>query len=448
MDSNVAMLLSLIPATLVVIAAVIVRNAGPKERAGGRLLLLLELITLVILILLTAIQFLPLAVQQPLYWVSSLFVPVVFGLVVLFLVYLPEIKQAQRRERYLILVLALVNGGMMIYHLLKDGYTVLFLLVPMVVFTLVIAWLIRGRTSRWVWFLPGVAFLVWLADYSRFGYHLRDLPQAIMVPLQIAMFIAQILTVATIGLFVQTGLGMLCTTAAGEDPKQASIRASRIEGALRLLVAGFLLAYIVYSAYWASIWDQTTDGLGGVAILSVTVLVAVASGMVMSLRTSGKSRLVGILFAVVVSILVQVGFRAGWDANFKTMTEDRAAQIAQALDRFHHRENRYPQNLSELAPRDLLYVPRPVMFQGEDWCYQGSANEYNLAAFFHEYFGLPVSLKVYASTGNLDGAGAGLPGPPGRHAGQARLDPQRRCAGGRAHPHAIRGPTRAAEDAR
>ena len=50
MDNTTAMLLAVIPAALVVLAMVIARNAGPRETAGRRLLLLLELITLGMLV--------------------------------------------------------------------------------------------------------------------------------------------------------------------------------------------------------------------------------------------------------------------------------------------------------------------------------------------------------------------------------------------------------------
>ena len=411
MDNNTAMLMAVIPAVLIVLAVVIARNAGPQETADRRVLLLLEFITLGILVFLTAFQFLPPSIQQPLFWVSSLFIPVIFGLVVLILANLPKIRQFQKRERILILLLSLVNAGIIAYYLLKDGYSTLLEAAPLVIVTLIVAWLIQRRPSRWIWVFPGVVFLLWWVYNSGRSASLAYLPQPLLSILGIAMYLTPALTVATISLFVHTGIGMLRFPYPDADTGTGISQRVRIEAILRMLMATILLVLIVYSVYWTSIWDLTSDGLGGLMILYLAVIVAVACGMVMSLRAAGWSRLVGIVFAVVVGISVLAGFQAGWGVNFKTMTEQRAAQIAQALDRFHTREDRYPQNLTELIPRDLLYVPRPVMFESEYWCYQGTANEYNLAAFFHEYFGLPVSLKVYASAGNT--AGQPLPARSG-----------------------------------
>jgi hypothetical protein len=403
MDNSTAMLLSVIPAALVVLAVAIARNAGPQETADNRYLLLLEFITLGILVFLTAFQFLPPSIQQPIFWVSSLFLPVIFGLVVLILVNLPKIRQLQKWERVLILLLSLVNAGIIAYYLLKDGYSTLLEAAPPVIVTLIVAWLIQGRPSRWVWLLPGMVVLLWWLYNSGRSALLVNLPQPLLFTLGLAMALAPALTVATISVFVHTGIGMLRFSYLAADLGIGVSKRARIEGILRLLMASILLALIVYSIYWTSIWDLTSDGLGGLMILYLAVIVAIACGMLMSLRAAGWGRLVGIAFAVIVGISVLAGFQAGWGVNFKTMTEQRAAQIAQALDRFHAREDRYPQNLTELFPRDLLYVPRPVMFQSEDWCYQGTANEYTLAAFFHEYFGMPVSLKVYASGGSTVG---------------------------------------------
>jgi hypothetical protein len=403
LDNNIAMLLAIIPAVLIVMAVVIARNAGPQETADRRFLFLLEFITLGILIFLTAIPFLPSDTQQPLFWVSSLFIPVLFGLVVLILANLPKIQQLQKRERILIFLLSLVNAGIIAYHLQKAGFSVLLEVSPPVIITLFVAWSIRKRSSRWIWLLPGVVFLLWWLYNNWRSALLANLPQPLPSILGIAMYLAPVLTVATISLFVHTSIGMVRSKPSNEDSEARISRRTRIEGVLRLLMASIMLVSITNSVYWASIWDQTSDGLSGLMILYVAVIVAIACGMVISLRAVGWSRLVGIVFAVIVGIAVLAGFQAGWGANFKTMTEQRAAQIAQALDRFHTREDRYPQNLTELIPRDLLYVPRPVMFQSEGWCYQGTASKYILTAFFHEYFGTPVSLKEYASAGSTAG---------------------------------------------
>jgi len=47
----------------------------------------------------------------------------------------------------------------------------------------------------------------------------------------------------------------------------------------------------------------------------------------------------------------------------------------------------------------LLYMPVPFILPGEDWCYQGAADYYRLGAFYRDFFGSPLSLKIYAQAG-------------------------------------------------
>jgi len=48
------------------------------------------------------------------------------------------------------------------------------------------------------------------------------------------------------------------------------------------------------------------------------------------------------------------------------------------VERFYEREERYPETLDELTPRDLLWIPGPVILPGEGWCYQGGEDFYRL----------------------------------------------------------------------
>ena len=70
-----------------------------------------------------------------------------------------------------------------------------------------------------------------------------------------------------------------------------------------------------------------------------------------------------------------------------------------------YENERYPKELGELVPKQLLWIPEPVILRGEGWCYQGDRNYYRLGAFFREYFSTPLSLHIYASAGNLPDEG-------------------------------------------
>ena len=175
---------------------------------------------------------------------------------------------------------------------------------------------------------------------------------------------------------------------------------SRLSGALRLALAFTILGALAYTIFLSSVWDQTSDGMGGLFTMMLAVLVGVGAGAVIGINAKSWFRLSGFVFALTVPALMIWAFNYGWQVPFAGITDDRAVRIQTAIENFYSRAGRYPSTLNELAPRDLLYVPQPVMFRGEDWCYQGGTEYYRFGTFFHEYFSAPVSLKIYSQAGS------------------------------------------------
>ncbi|HSM55494.1 MAG TPA: hypothetical protein VK879_04995, partial [Candidatus Sulfomarinibacteraceae bacterium] len=160
-----------------------------------------------------------------------------------------------------------------------------------------------------------------------------------------------------------------------------------------------LLGYLAYSIFWASVWDHTSDGLGGLFLVGPAAGVALAAGMAMALFLRGRARTAGLVFTVLAPLLLYQAFDRGWDVSYHAITDARAERIAQALDDYHRREGVYPQTLETLTPRYLLLVPQPVELRGETWCYEGGADFYRLGAFYREFFSSPVRLELYAAQG-------------------------------------------------
>ncbi len=392
MTETMALLVSTIPAVLIIAAAVVLWRIEPREQAPRRLLWLFELSALVILASLIALQIF----STPVYWVAVLFVPSIVGLVILILINLPHIRQLHRSEKIALLLPALGIIAILAYYL-SAPYALRETLPSFTVLVLA-ALLMTKRPAYWIWIPTVLLGVLWGTFNQLTSEQSLALPRTLHLVAGISWLVLPALTVAVMALLVASGLDRALST-----PETPAYRAARLDGGLRLLAAGALLFIMAYSAYWASIWDQTSDGLGGLVVLLYSSIAAVACGMIMALRTSGRRRLAGVAFLIIVPVLVQVGFFRGWQVDFPALTERRAAQVASALEHFHSRENRYPSELNELVPGDMLYIPQPVMFKGETWCYQGTANAYRLAAFYHKYFGLPVSLNVYASAGDLEG---------------------------------------------
>ena len=178
----------------------------------------------------------------------------------------------------------------------------------------------------------------------------------------------------------------------------------------RLLPSGFsvliILFLITYQTRLASIWDVATDGLRGIFLIGTTSLAAIASALILSWKLSGKRKLAATFFAVLVPVMMIGAERLGtldrngvWGTLPGQVTESRAERINQGILDFHAENGTYPQTLSELTPRYLLYIPVPYIIPRQDWCYEGSANYYRLGYVDRKMFSLPASVRIYAAAG-------------------------------------------------
>ena len=398
MNETTALLLGLIPALLILLCTLIIRRTGPEDLVPHRSLLFFEISILVVLGLLFALELLPDGISQRFSWVSRFFIPSIFGLVVLFLIGLPDFRHFSRKEKISMILPALAIAAILGYYLV--GPYVLRDVFPPVAILLLTAWLIPKKTSRWIWLPFVLVCAMWVSVNGPGLSHASSLPPMLARLIGTIFLMLPALTIAVMAILVTSGLGLVFTTPAASGVK--TIHAARIYGGLRLAAALMILILLAYSITWAAIWDQTSDGLGGIFFAMYSSVAAIVCGMVMAERASGRSRMMGVAFLIIVPVVANISFARGTQIDFPQLTEQRAARVADALERFHSRENRYPTALNELVPFDLLYLPQPVMFRGENWCYQATVDAYRLAAFYHQYFGLPVSLDIYASSGNLD----------------------------------------------
>lgn len=171
----------------------------------------------------------------------------------------------------------------------------------------------------------------------------------------------------------------------------------------RLLLVIVLLGLFLYTIVWLCIWDGTDDGVRGIIILMLSMLAAVAGGMVILMTSAGWRRWIGVVFAILMIVLVR------WAITIPNnryspyeMTEARAAQIQSAIEKYHARTGWYPFHLSDLVPRELWRIPLPMIMPDDEWCYQGSSNTYRLGTIYREHWSSPyLSVRTYASAGNI-----------------------------------------------
>ncbi|MBL7063772.1 MAG: hypothetical protein ISS49_06115 [Anaerolineae bacterium] len=400
MTETLLIQIAVIPALLVVLAGMLVLHVGSDRTAGRRFLLfLLATGVLLIVTVFVARQFWP---EWSAYQVSNLLAPVLTGVLALILVNLKLLAQLRTGEKAVAALLGLVllvpQAGIW-----REPSDMTYAFLPGALL-LAAAWALVGFPNALAVSLS-LASLVLLALFNAVVLVSPDLqlPTWLRLPVAISFYVLPGLVVALAAVLISAGLRLLSRP--GNVGQPGAAPSSWFPAAWRLGLAALLLGYLAYTILRASIWDQTSDGLGGLVLSMLAGPVAIAAGMLMGVTATGWRRSAGLAFAVLVPVLMFGAFNYGWDVSYHAITEARAARIQRAVERFHARDGRYPDELKELVPRDLLWIPGPVILRGQSWCYQGGQDCYRLGAFYREYFGFPLSLRIYASAGSAPESG-------------------------------------------
>ncbi|MCK6584606.1 MAG: hypothetical protein L6Q49_16045 [Anaerolineales bacterium] len=384
--------LGIIPAILITLTGLLILRGEDKERNTPRFLLfLLGVMVLFQLALLIIRRFFTEPYNQPIFQATWLLAPSILGILALILLNARTAwRNMNRRTRAATGLLALVTAALSALNW-NPQWGLEFLILPGALI-LSIGWALGRRHPRLAVILSLFSIAILLYTHWTMTHPLDYNDPNVRVFGMVLYF----------PLFVIPGLSVvmsavLLTGSLAQDDESPS----RFHRTARIAFGAGLILYLAYIIYLGSVWDQTDDGLFGLFFTQPSAITAIGAGMIMILILRGKSRLAGIFFMIVVPILLNQSFEAGWRVSYHEITEGRAERIASALDQFHAREGNYPESLNELTPRDLLFIQQPVILAGEEWCYESGGNYYRLAAFYREFFSAPVSLRLYESAGEV-----------------------------------------------
>jgi hypothetical protein len=387
---------SLIPAVLLVLAATLAVRRGPPASAGKRLIFVL-LATGVLLLAALPFSVFIFGISQIATSVQYLFLPAVIGLLLLILLNIRVLGRLRRSEQLLAALLTAANLALILAgwpNLAGVSFLLLACSLPAAV-----AWLAGHSSARAAIILGTIGLLLLallnVAMNTAFAQNAYE-RSAIWLSYSfgILMFALPGLTISLAAVLLDAGLRLLTVGRANPNAEWALRRRPAL---LCLGLAALLLAYLVYTTMWISVWDQTSDGISGINYAMLSAIAAVASGVVLFVHN--PRRIPGLIFALAVPALMTGAFFTGLALPYHALTDERAAHIQGAVERFHTRTGRYPAQLTELVPRELLFVPRPVILQGQSWCYQGGPDYYRFGVYTRDNFSTPLSLRVYASAG-------------------------------------------------
>jgi len=141
------------------------------------------------------------------------------------------------------------------------------------------------------------------------------------------------------------------------------------------------------------------------------VALAVILGMVLTALLVGRSRRVGLAFAILVPVLIVVSYAAGFLFEPQAVTAARAERIEGAVELYHQETGAYPASLADLIPGYMPFVLGPLTGRDQVWCYQGGSDYYRLGYVFIQRYYEPtlfrpfVEIRVYSSAGQPPDSG-------------------------------------------
>lgn len=181
---------------------------------------------------------------------------------------------------------------------------------------------------------------------------------------------------------ITVGLGILLTVFLPSALVYVSLRdgvepeRGKVFGWVALAV--LLVGGSAYLVYWDAMWSSALSRIFEDHLPLAQLLLSVMAGTLLAFSLSGWRRLAGLVFVFVVCAVAIQALLLGWNVSAFTLTEQRAERVNAAIEQFYRANSRYPENLAQLTPRYLLYLPPPVVVRLGSWCYQGGQDYYRL----------------------------------------------------------------------
>ncbi len=144
-------------------------------------------------------------------------------------------------------------------------------------------------------------------------------------------------------------------------------------------LSAVLVAKSLYDLYWVMVWDNvwgTTYDWTGYLWLFFPLLAAAVASLALAVTLPDRAKLAALGYLLLVSAAVFTVAAVAQRVDQHRLTERRAERVVRAIEGYHTREGRYPQDLSQLTPCYALTLPKPAILSGQDWCYDAGADYY------------------------------------------------------------------------
>lgn len=391
MNVFTALLMGVIPLTLFAWIGTHVRSGMDKKQDAERwLLFLLGAITVLLAGMLVSILS---SSQAPTAIAFFLILPSLWGFQATLFLFLLSEDRTWPHDHLTWALSAFILGLLVWIGIIGEPFTVPLILIGSLLIALTWqawSWVERWSLTAYILLVLLLLLALWRIDTAR---PLIENPAWLSSAVQTVLALVPGAAVIVVARILGVGFG---------DEKFLNPRRLVLTTVSVLLI----LFLVAYQTMLVSIWDVATDGLRGIFLVGSTSLAAIASALILSWKLTGTRKLAAIFFAVLVPVVMIGAERLGtldrngvWGTLPKQVTESRAEKINRGIQNFYVETGTYPQTLSELTPRYLLYIPVPYIIPKQDWCYESGADYYRLGYVDREMFSLPASVRVYAAEG-------------------------------------------------
>jgi MFS family permease len=282
-------------------------------------------------------------------------------------------------------------------------------LAAVILLGLALIWIAR-RWEPAYWILAGLVVLAGLSipatDYAKIFPPSGAEPYETNLALTLFLIASVGIVTAALLLFISWRLYKERRSGEfGEMDASKTVRKPAIQPALVVLLGILILFKALHNVYWLTVWDKTTDPLGYLWLF-FPIVVAVLSGVLLFAVLTGRLKAAGLGYAVLVPVALMVVSTSAQLVDLHMLTKARAEQVAQAIERYHARVGRYPQNLGQLHPGFVPPLPGPVIIFGQDWCYDGGENYYRLGYLDRQHWSDPRLIgRIHKTAGVLPDLG-------------------------------------------
>jgi len=305
-----------------------------------------------------------------------------------------EIIQLWKTDR---LMLAIIGIGLLVLTgVLWLGEPSTFYVLLALAALLSLAWWIGTRTNRLV---PVAISLVCLASLIYSGGGAFSIPGLDGAEWQLTVWQVEAGMGMLLAIFLSCALFYKCLLEGVHEGWRGT--------GWRMLLAMLLIGGSAYMVYWDGVWSAAHARVFEDHLPLAQFLLAVMAGAALGLALSGWRRLAGLAFVLVVCAVAIQAFLWGWNVSAFALTERRAERVNAAIERYYQANGRYPENLTELTPRYLLYLAPPVVVRLGGWCYQGGQDFYRLGYVSGQfsYERAAFEARVFDQVGNIPTGG-------------------------------------------